>query len=121
MEGYGQAAISLWPAQRGSSPEGAAITTVEEHHFPEIATIAWPAVPCGASGLALSLGEEGGCPALFCVVQPHTWGLGTGSLPEGGGHSPECQSSRSVWTPLSGIVCVEVCVGLGDPCGSLPT
>lgn len=33
MEGYGQAAISLWPAHRGSSPEGAAIAATEGHLF----------------------------------------------------------------------------------------
>jgi len=31
------------------------------------------------------------------------WISGKGSAPEGSGHGPTCQSSRSVWTPLSDI------------------
>ena len=32
-----------------------------------------------------------------------SWGLGTGSAPEGGGHGPEYWSSSSVWTAPSDI------------------
>jgi len=45
-----------------------------------------------------------------------SWGLGKGAAPEGGGHGPECQSSRNVWTAPSdldfGCCCVEPEVGL---------
>ena len=48
-------------------------------------------------------------------------GLGTGAAPEGGGHGPKCQSSRSVWTVLSDIgldfgwFSLEPGAGLDDP------
>jgi len=46
-------------------------------------------------------------------------------LPKAVVMAPSCQSSRSVGTVLSntgfGWPCVESAVGLGDPCGSLPT
>jgi len=55
-----------------------------------------------------------------------SWGLGTGSAPEGGGHGSKCQSARSVFTLLSegldfGWCCVESGIGLSDPCGSIPS
>jgi len=44
---------------------------------------------------------------------------------QGSGHSPECWSSRSLWTMHSDIVfgwsCVELGVGLDDAGRSLPT
>jgi len=46
---------------------------------------------------------------------------------QGSGHGPECWNSGSIWTALSDIgfgfwvVLRGARIGLGDPCGSLPT
>ena len=74
---------------------------------------AWSCVRGGAAG-----GEGRGL---------HQRAVGMERAAQGSGHGPKGRSSGSAWTALSDIefgFWVVLCgdgVGLGDPCGSLPT